>query len=415
MYAAWLEYISRVHQAVAGFQNAGRIAYLAWEDFWLPVGLAQGASSTAARLQLATVSGFRSWLRSTHSLAKISKLYGTVFRSWHEVPTPSFSAPAFSLMYQFDDWYLVHRLYDPAAARFPGLNLEARVDIDPVYDGSTVIGLYLHADTFKLPKTSFIGMYYSPYMGDSSSSLTETASPGDGWPSEHACKYARVLRRSIALHLRIRISTRNSPAVTSDPELSAAQIPVFIEQSESLLRAYASGYALWTYHDYNLSPIYNPSFVLGAAGWSMAGGARVQDSVSIGSSASLVPGSTISQSFPVGDSQPCEFGPRPVVKLDRHIDVPGRDAGDHRRHRRAHVIAIDDDGSPHSYQVDIPLSDVISAPEMLNFTLTTTANVAVTDVQAFAFTQVGDVYTTGGSPGVAAAPLRALNQELASG
>ncbi len=350
VYSAWLGYISRVHRSVARFHNV-KIAYLAWEDFWLPVGLAQGASTTADRLHLASATGYRTWLHRTYSLAKVSQLYDSQFSRWSDVPTPSYAQPAFELMYRFDDWFLIHRLYIPAAARFPGLNLEARVDIDPLYNGKQVVGSYSHADTFRLPNTSFIGMYYSPYMGDPSSSTVETTADAlVGLKSTLSSMRTRAGGRPLFIFEFEIVS--NSPAVASDPALPASQVPQFVQLSAPLLRQYTSGYALWTYHDFTLSPIYNPSFALGGRGWSLAGGAQATADANGSGSATLPGGSSVSQAFPPGElergdvcSQPGGQPERPVgLTVTCHSEDCGRrvaGTGGHRQRKLADVPGRD--------------------------------------------------------------------------
>jgi hypothetical protein len=134
IYRAWLGYIAKIHQSVAGFHNVHG-AYLSWEDFWIPVQQAEGATTPAQQLQLATTVDYRSWLRHAYPLATVSNMYGTEFTTWSQVPTPSYNSPSFKLMYQFDGSMTVNRFFLPAQKQFPDLTLEARVDVDPIYSG----------------------------------------------------------------------------------------------------------------------------------------------------------------------------------------------------------------------------------------------------------------------------------------
>ncbi|HUA96540.1 MAG TPA: hypothetical protein VMB82_13565, partial [Acidimicrobiales bacterium] len=78
VYAAWLDYIATVHQNVAQFHNV-RAAYISWEDLWEPVFEAQGTTTPAQQLSLATSSGYRPWLEKHYTLAQAEFDYGTQF------------------------------------------------------------------------------------------------------------------------------------------------------------------------------------------------------------------------------------------------------------------------------------------------------------------------------------------------
>ena len=407
VYHSWLDYISRVHQAVARYHDV-KIEQLSWEDFWGPVAEAQSATSVAQRLQLATSTGFRAWLQRNYSLARVSTLYGTTFSGWSSVPTPSYSTPSFKLMDQYDDWSLVHRFFEPAAARFPGLNLEARVDVDPIYNGAQVVSSYSHAGTFKLPGTSYIGTYFSPYLGDTSSAKVETAPQAlNALQTTLSGMSTRAGNRPVFVFEYEIVS--NSPEVADDPALPPSQLPAFILQSEPILRMYALGYSLWVYRDYTMNPLFNPSFSLGTNGWTVTGSASpVKASTS--TSLSLGTGAAVSQTFSPGLLAGSAGTPLTVsVDASALSGAPttlkvtvGNGPGE----------SIVLRGGTQTYQVTVPASSIASGAPPL--TISTTGPASISNVQVYNFTQLGDVYSVTGAPEVAAAPLRTVNQQLAA-
>lgn len=406
VYQAWLDYISRVRQTVATLPNV-RIGELSWEDFWSPVQAAESATTPAQQLALATSTGFRSWLEQNYSLSEVSSQYGTPFAAWTSVPTPLPTQAAFGLMFAYDDWAVVHRFFEPAAVRFPGLNLESRVDIDPIHQGTQVIGGYSHASTFQLPGATYTGLYFSPYMGDPSTALTETATEGlTGLRSVLSNMQSRSGGRPLFVFEYETES--NSPQVSNDPSLPSDQLPQFIEGSAPILRQYTSGYAMWTYRDYNLSPLFNPSFALGTAGWSVHGRARRNSSTG-GTGLSLSHKSSVSQTMAAG-----YLTSGPVI-----VDLNARSTG-----RSGAKVEVGLGGAPlrsfvvhggsHRYQVDVPVAAVTLGKTPDRLTITTTAPVSITNIQVHDFTQLGDIYSVDGRPEIGAAALRSLNRQLAA-
>ncbi len=407
-YNAWLAYISRVRQSVARFPNV-KIGELSWEDFWQPVAVAQTTTTLPNRLQLATETGYRAWLQKTSSLAKVSKLYGTTFTSWAKVPTPLNTQPAFRLVYQYDDWAVVNRFFVPASSRFPGLNLEARVESDALYHGSTQIGLYSHASTFKLPGTSYIGMYFEPYMSDPSTAKVETAAQAlTALQTTLSSMHSRS--GGLPLYIFEFEIVSNSPVISSAPGLPSTQVPQFLLGSAPLLHQYTIGYSLWTYRDYNQSPLYNPSFSLGTGGWTTAGSATPSSS-SAGSSLALAANASIGQKFNVGDLA----GPAGnTVTVSFTASTPASSPATVRVNvAGAATQSVTVQGASQTYQVQLPGSAFSTGAPTGQISIATTAPVTISDVQLYNFTQFGDVYSTTGAPEAGAAPLATLNRQLA--
>ena len=406
VYSAWLAYVSKIHQTVAGYSNV-TMGELSWEDFWTPVADAAAATTTASRVQLAKTSGFQSWLRTSYSLTKVSRLYGTTFHSWSAVPTPLSTQPSFSLMYKFDDWAMVNRFFTPAASRFPGLNLEARIDVDPLYNGTAVVGSYSHAATFKLPGTKYIGMYFSPYLGDPSSAKNETAAQGvAALQSTLSSMSARAKRPLYIFEYEI---ASNSPPVADDPAIPPSQIPAFVAGSEPILKKYTLGYALWTYRDYNLNPLYNPSFSLGTGGWTVTGPVTTSNSAS-GSSASLGSGASVTQTFATGYLESVDTAS--ITVSFEAASTSGRPTTLRVGLTGDPTQSVTVSSTPQTYTLRFASAPVLAHAPSTQISIAAAGPASITDAQVYNFTQIGDVLNVDGSPAVAAAPLLTLNKSL---
>ena len=407
VYRSWLGYITRVHQTIAKYHNV-KIAQLSWEDFWQSISDAQRATTVAERMNLATTTGYRAWLRVNYSLAAVSSLYRTTFTSWSDVPTPPSDDPNFSLMFRYFDWALVHRLFMPAAARFPGLNLEARVDADPLYSGSNVVGSYPHDATFTLPGTSYIGMYFAPYLGDPSTSKTESASSAlTALQTMLASMRARSGNRRLFIFEYEIVS--NSLEVASNPALPPKEISPFLLASAPILARFTLGYSLWTYRDYHLSPLYNPDFALGTQAWRVTGASKPARSGG-GPALSLAAGSKVQQQVPLPFLN-IKAGPSATVTFDATssgsapalLDV-SLGGGPAQR-----IVVAPGTGTYHVQQ-PIPATGTSAT-----LAISAVSPVTIAHIRVYNYSQIGDVYTADGTPAIGAAPLRTMNQELALG
>lgn len=401
VYRAWLDYIRKLHDDVSPYGNVWD-AYLSWEDLWQPVQEAQGTTTPTQQLQLASSTGYRSWLRSKSglSLKKVGNAYGTRFASFAKVPTPSSKRPDFRLMYQYEDWALIHRLFVPASHRFPGLTLEARVDVDPLHTGTSVVGGYAHTDLFRLPGTSVTGIYDTPYMGDPSTTPTETATEAIA-AMQHTLATISSKSGGRKLFMYEYQFGRDSVEIAGNPQVIVGQIPQYLQGSVPLLKQYTAGYALWTYRDYNQSGIFNPSFTLHAQGWNLGGGAKVQSSAGSGW-LELKQGARASQKVAVppatGAASTVSFEARAGSATSVQVEVGGSPAGS---------ITV----QPGTNQYKLTFRPGANATSL---TLSATGAVSLTDVQYYTTTLFGNVHSVTGAPEIGAAALRTINEQLTS-
>lgn len=398
VYRAWLTYIATIHRDVKRFGNVWE-AYLSWEDLWQPVFDSQGMTTAAGRVHLAASLGYQSWLASkSHlSLAKVSSDYGTKFTSFSKVPTPLATRPSFRLMYEYQDWALIHHLFGPAAARFPGLTMETRVDVDPIRTGTQVVGSYTHSAQFRLAGTPFTGIYYAPYMGDPSSTKNETVTQTiTALQTTLSALSSRTGGRPLFIY-EYQFG-QNGPAIANDPQLIPSQVPTYLSRSVPLLQRYTVGYALWTYRDYNLSSVFNPSFVLGSQGWKLSGGASVGKASGTGW-LHLNSGDQATQHFALsGGANQVSFEAQASSPASVTVQVGG-----------GGQQTVQLQTGEQSYTVNLPAS-----VDATSVTLGATGSVSLTDIQVYGPTTPGNVYSVTGRPEVGAAALRAANQVLTS-
>ena len=400
---AWVGYIQRIEQDVAPFHNVAA-HYITWEDLWFPVFLSQGSASTAQRIQLANTIGYTSWLRGHYKLAAVGQTYGTTFSSWSQVPTPLYQSPSYTLMYKYSEWALINKFFKPAQRVYPGLTMETRVDVDPVYNGSQAVGSYTYSSLYRLPGTPVTGMYFSPYQGDPSTNINETASQGiTALQSTLSTMSSRSGGRPLYIYEYEIVS--NSPQVSQDPNLTPSQVPPFLSQSVPILKRFTAGFALWTYRDFNMSPIFNPSFYLGTAGWTATGGVSAGRTSGM-SYLTMQPGGSVSQSVQFGI---VPLSPGAPIQLTLQASAVSSSGTLQVTVGSSPTMNVTVGPGFNSYTLRVPQSDLGNG----KITLTASVPMQVTNVQLFNFTQAGDVYDSTGAPEVGAAPLRTMNQQLA--
>jgi hypothetical protein len=403
---SWLDYIGKVHQQVSGYPNV-RGAFLSWEDYWFLVNEAQVAHGQA-RLRLARATGYQGWLRHHYSLSQVDSIYPGRFSSWSAVPTPNYHTPAFKLFYRYFDWFLKNRLFQPAERKFPGLSLEARVDADPIYQGNRIIGTYSHSSTWHLPGTSVTGLYFNPYMGVSTSGSSETASQGlQGLQNVLSAMKSGAEGRPLFIYEYQFVS--NAPQISGTPTLAPDQVPIFIEQSGALLRKYTVGYAVWTYRDFPVTVVFNPSFSLGTEAWATTGSVSVAHPRNASSYLELPGGGSAAQAIPGGRNAYPGSG-RMTLSLRAAAPDKASDLKAKVGVRGQHTFHVVPGWHSYSYTFSIPRTGLRN----YNLTLQTSAPTNLTAVKLYSFVQLGDVHSLSGSPEPGLTALRNLNSQLAN-
>lgn len=397
---AFFDYVGRVHSELAGFNNV-RGGYFSWEDFW---GVLLDASRFTAyhRLRrLAHSLGFTTWLRNNYKLSQIDQIYGSPYRKWWQVPVPTSTQAAYSLLYQFEDDTLEEQIFPPSLRLFPGLSLEARVVTDRWIAGGQPYS-FSHAPTLRLAGTDLTGIFISPYMGDPSSSTRETVSQAiQGLRSTLASLQAEADGRPLVVYEYEFVS--NAPQVSSNPALPMDEIVPYLKASVPILKQYTDGYGIWTYRNYNSSPLNNPSFALGSTYWSTKGHTRVVTSRN-GSYLEMSKGSSTSQAVPNG-----LFTSAPTGTVSFMADTSKPTTISVRLNGRTKKVQLAK--GRHSYHVKLAWPTASNTDDVL---LAAGGSLKLSEVELYTFTQQGGVYDVNGQPGVAAAEVRTMNHQMVS-
>ena len=401
IYQAWLAYISKIHQTVARYHNV-RGGYISWEDYWAPIVATQNLIAYPKRRRMAVQLNFQGWARQHYTLAQINQLYGTTYVKWSHVPTPPGNSAAYSLMYSYEDDNLINRLFVPASQRFPNLTMESRIDTDS-WTTTTGVSSVTHTPTLQLPGTTVTGMYFSPYMHDPSTNHVETV-PQATQALQTVLQTVQQASNGRKLFIYEYEIASNAPAIAPDPALPTDQVGPFVEASAPLLKQHTTGYGLWTYRDFNMSTLYNPSFSLGTSGWTVHGQAHAVNPQHGDSYLSMAKGSSVRQVV-----QPAVQSGGPTATVSFSADSSGKAA---QLHVHIGPVSKTVQIGPHlrTYELQVPSSALNGTA--LSFT--SSGATLLTNVQAYSFTQQGDVYTTTDTPGPSLPAIRSLNDELAS-
>lgn len=405
VYSAWLTYIKAVHDAVSPYHNVA-VAFLSWEDFWAPIWAAQSARTVADRVHLAQITGYQNWLSHRYTLADVSYGYGQTFTSWSQVPTPLRDTPAFAQMFSFDDSLLKNRFFFPAAQRYPGLTLEARFDQDQILNGSQVVGLYNHMSTWHLRGAPISGITWDPYMDDPQPTVQQESANDALWSLYSVLNTVQNHSGGRPVFINEFEFVSNALVVNSAPSLPPSQVAPFLNNAGPVLGQHSIGYGLWTYRNFPLTAVYNPSFSVGTSGWKVTGTVKAITTPHSGSFLTMSKGSSVYQ----------RMAPRrPIPGLFTNGTVAIRawagtsPAGLFAKMGNS-TISLGLKSGWRTYYLTFPV-DAFRAD---NLTLSATGPLNVTNVQAYNFLQVGDIYSAAGKPKPALSALRTLNSQMAS-
>lgn len=262
----WVDYLAALHAYVSQFR-AFSFAFLTWEDFWTPIGFMD--ESLSQRLDKSRKTGFTKWLASHVGLPEISKVYGTKFSSFDDVPIPERSSPAARLYFTFWDDWLVDVILHRAEAAFPGLSLEGRVDWDAV---ETPLGRrsFKHDKQFQAERPDWIATYYAPFMFSDNNGDLITAKQAQErivYMLDNISKASGGKRNFIDQFNFV----DNTPGFERATRIIPEEVPAFLRNLAPVLSSRTMGYALWTWKNYVCTPLYNANFELGLEGWTHEG------------------------------------------------------------------------------------------------------------------------------------------------
>ncbi len=268
MLNSWCLYLKKIYTIANKYPNF-LSGFLTWEDFLYFFKFTKGN-----RVKNAHLVGFTNFLKNRYSLKYVSKVYGFKFHSWQNVFIPRSEDPGFNLFLEYWDYLLINRILHYGKKYFPKLSMEIRIDKDPIYSKNHKISFwYDHIQQYKAPLDTF-AIYYSPAWGAK-----------NRWDYELPDKTLKRFQIMLK-EVKSKISNKNifidqfnfyddSPPSIGKTIIHPGFLSQFLEKSCYLLRKYTTGYALWTYKDYEGSMVFNGFFEVGEKGWNIKGKAKV--------------------------------------------------------------------------------------------------------------------------------------------
>ena len=267
--AAWDDYVKTIYERANAHGNLYG-GFITWEDFWHFVFYTSEQGREEQSIAFAQFTGFTDYIRENYTLEEIEPLYGEDFTDYDQVYYPEKNQPALRLMYEyFDVWlngFLAH-----TQEIFPELSLEARMDMDLVYDMEGNQYWYGHEATYPCENAPYVSLMYGVPMGhinqgerlDAAEALVGTQQMLD-----HVLRFTEGKK----LYIEQFLYMDNTPGFEHNAQLKNDQLDDYIVACADLFKDRIMGYGVWAYKNYADNLIYNPQFALGEDGWTFEGG-----------------------------------------------------------------------------------------------------------------------------------------------
>lgn len=282
--AAWLDYLRDVQDLASAHPNF-RYAFLTWEDFFF---FDYTYAPEDARLAASKRLGYPEFLGQL-SNAEYRNYYGDEARPDRVHPIPAYNTKPIAAFSRFwDEWLL--KVFAESRAVMPNLNMEVRVDCDPVPMPDRFV---CHERTFDLggaPDATTI-IYYTPAWGAENN--------GDLASAEEAMARFRYMLQRVREHTQNPIFidqfnfVDNTPGFERNTKIDPAQVGDFLKKAGEAIAGETAGYALWTMWDVTANIAANGEFERGLDGWKTTD-ATVMSSVEDGKYVHLEAGGTLS-------------------------------------------------------------------------------------------------------------------------
>lgn len=245
---AWLDYCATVFEICHGFR-CFRQGFLSWEEFWHAFGRWQ-LYRPEYREELMALTGFADYLQA-QGLAPMERL-----------PRPE--EPGYRQFHGFVN-ACIREMFERAAARFPGLGMEIRVDKDRQVDADETLSWLSNDSYADLDITRFT--YWAPFMG--------AENRGEILTAEQALSLLDHALGELSdggKHCNHIVDQFNF--VDDAPKfrgiharIDERQMGEFLTGAAAQLVDKSVGYGVWAYRDYRQNLLFNPRFLMGLAGW----------------------------------------------------------------------------------------------------------------------------------------------------
>lgn len=263
---AWLDYVEKLYVTASSYPNFHG-GFITWEDFWnymedsTHFGTGQESRDEADRI------GFTDYLERYYTLEEVMEYYQTVkpFTSYQDVHMPQKASPAYKLLFEFYDDYLIRLLHD-AQQVFPNLSMEVRLDVDPVSgkDGG-MVGAH-HFRTFPCGNSPHTSLMYSVAMGQENRGEEISAATALA-AMDSQLNVVKMYNGGKPIYIEQLLYTDSTEAFSHNARLAEPEVNLFITSLPDILQKYTNGYGVWSYWNYTNNPVYNSQFALDGRGW----------------------------------------------------------------------------------------------------------------------------------------------------
>ncbi|MDL4914798.1 MAG: hypothetical protein QRY16_13650 [Enterobacterales bacterium endosymbiont of Blomia tropicalis] len=131
---AWNDYLKKINYETKECSDA---SFISWEDYWSVIDRFKNASDKINSASLSKETGFSDWLILNKK--EYAKSHHDELNDYGSYLIPSSSSTDFSMVYEWFDFFIMHRLMPIMDKNFKSASLEARVDDDPIYNGEKII------------------------------------------------------------------------------------------------------------------------------------------------------------------------------------------------------------------------------------------------------------------------------------
>ena len=267
MREGWLAYIKKIYETASGYSNFYG-GFMTWEDFWnYMADASEFGTGTNSRAEAERI-GYQAYLEKYYTLAEVNAYYKSVkeFISFRDIYIPQRTNPAYKLLFEFYDDYLIGLLND-AQQVFPNLSMEVRLDVDPVngIDGGDRVGAH-HFRTFPCGNSSYTSLMYSVSMGQVNNGEKITAAAALA-AADSQLNVVKTYNGGKPIFIDQLLYMDGTEQFSYNAQLLESERNQFITSLPGILRKYTNGYGIWCYRNYANSPVYNSQFALNSRGW----------------------------------------------------------------------------------------------------------------------------------------------------
>ena len=272
---AWLDYVRKIYDTVSAYPNYHG-GFITWEDFWNYMEDATGFGTGRDSIEEARRIGLQDYLQKYYTLEELNQYYRPLrsFSSFQEVYMPSRQSPAYKLLFEYYDEYLIQLLQE-AQQVFPNLSMEVRLDVDPVngLDGEAV-GAH-HFRTFPCGDADYTSLMYSVSMGQVNEGEKITAAQALA-AADAQLNVVKVHNGNKPIFIDQLLYMDSTEEFHYNAQILEEERNTFITSLPEILNKYTNGYAVWSYWNYTNNPVYNSQFALGDRGWTVSRGKVVE-------------------------------------------------------------------------------------------------------------------------------------------